>query len=101
MNQQPKATENDLENWVSLAEAAARMPSVKPGKRTQPKTVHDLAKRHGLEILQRGPYYFVRWPDLVELFQPVEAPQPRRRKGTRRTLAQQRDWERRARDVGL
>lgn len=68
---------NEMTGWVSLAEAAARLPSPRPGKRTACSTVYRIARRHGLEIRRLGQWRYVRWSDLVELFKedrPKEAP---------------------------
>lgn len=97
-------SKQDLSNWVSLAEAAARLPSPKAGKRTHISTVYRLARKHGLELRRRGPFNFVYWPDLEDLLQPatVHSPRPPHvQGGSRRTLASQRDLQRRLEEHGL
>jgi hypothetical protein len=87
----PPAPLTDLTNWISLAECAARLPSVQPNKRMRSYSVLRLARRHGLKILKRGPYRFVYWPDVLATFQPehVKPTSPPRFQNTaRRTLAQ-------------
>lgn len=86
------STVTDLHNWISLSEAAARLPSPRTGKRTHSSTVFRLAKKHGLQMLKRGPYRFVFWPAVLEILQPDQpaSPRPQREMGARRSLAQDR-----------
>lgn len=66
-----KSTIN-LEEWISVAEAAARIPSPYAGKTTSLGTVYNLIKRHKLPVLRRGCWTFIRWQDVVALFKPGE-----------------------------
>ena len=97
--------QQDLANWVSLSEAAARLPSPRTGKRTHASTVRRLAVKHGLQMLRRGAYKFVYWPDVVKLFQPVSLLRPGppcgRTRAARRTLAQERETQQTLKEFGL
>lgn len=86
----------DLVNWISLAEAAARLPSPQQGKRTKSATVLRLARKHGLTVLRRGQWGFVYWPDVLATFQPEQLRQPRpvRFPGSARRSLEQDDWTR-------
>lgn len=91
-NQHP---EIDLSRFVSLAEAARRLPSTQAGKRVHVSTVYRLAVKHGVMLLRRGQWRYVEWEGILRLFT-VELParriepQPRRSKAqaewTRKTL---------------
>ena len=89
-------SQHELANWISLSEAAARLPSPRFGKRTHKSTVLRLVRRHGLEIRRRDMYAFVYWPAIVELLKPERERVPRviERTGmARRTLLEQKRIE--------
>lgn len=95
---------NDLTNWISLAECAARLPSPQQGKRTKSATVLRLARKHGLTVLRRGQWAFVYWPDVLELFKPERVTQPRPPRfpnGARRTLAQAEATRKKLEELGV
>lgn len=60
----------DLSEWIPLAEAARRLPSPRPGKKTHVATIYRLCVRHNLTVMRRGPWRFVRWVEVRALFQP-------------------------------
>lgn len=65
-----------LDGWVSLAEAASRIPSPRPGKSTRAHTVLRIALKNNLAIIRRGPWRFVKWSEILALFETVRG-QPR------------------------
>jgi len=102
--QTPTTADNELTNWISLAEAAARMPSPIAGGTTQAKTVLRLARKQGLEIRKRGWYSFVYWPDIVQLMVPVQTPVPAEKLKTslvRRKLDHQTQLQSKLEELGL
>lgn len=63
-----RSAHDPFDGWVSLAEAARRLPSPRPGKRTHVSTIFRIARREGLEIRRLGKWRYVRWQDIVRLF---------------------------------
>ncbi len=69
----------DLSEWISFAEAARRLPSPRAGRKTALSTIYRLAKRHKLTVLRRGCWRYVRWGDLLKLFEPEQQPEIQKR----------------------
>lgn len=59
-------------DWISISEAATRIPSPLAGKQTHPATIRGLIRKHRLTTQRRGPYRFVFWPDIAALMQPED-----------------------------
>lgn len=66
--------EFSLAGYISLKEAANRLPSPKPGRRTHVNTVRRLIFKHKIPMLRRGHFYFVKWTDLVTALHCIETP---------------------------
>jgi hypothetical protein len=59
----------DLQEWISLAEAARLVPSPLPGRKTAISSVWRWARKYKWPTLRRGCYTFVRRSDVLGLFQ--------------------------------
>lgn len=68
---QPEQPEPQPDDYLGLAEAAALVPSPRPGKRTNVATLMRWILAEKLPAVKRGPYWFVRRQDLKDLMQPV------------------------------
>lgn len=75
-------TTREIEQLLSLADVARRLPSPRPGKRTHLSTVYRLIVKHRIPVVRRGRYRFIREADLALLFEdepPGRDPKPRGR----------------------
>jgi hypothetical protein len=61
----------DPSELVSIAQAAALIPSPRAGCRTALSTVYRLIERHKLPSWKRGAWRYVRRADIVALFEAV------------------------------
>jgi hypothetical protein len=59
----------NLDEWVSLAEVARRIPSPRAGRKTHVSTIWRWAKRNRWPVLRRGCWRYVRMADVMTLFQ--------------------------------
>jgi hypothetical protein len=65
----PPNLEQALDGYVSLREAANRLPSPKAGCRTALSTVYRLIRKHNVPTIRRGSFRFVRWTDIMAIHQ--------------------------------